>query len=112
MTTSPADLVDEGQWQRLDRRMLLVHPIRELLRFLPVLVGLFVFGRASDGSDFPWQLLGIAFPVALGILRYITTSFRIGEGRIELRRGLVNKHVLSTRLERVRTVEMLSLIHI
>jgi putative membrane protein len=106
MTTSPADLVDEGEWQRLDRRMLLVHPIRELLRFLPVLVGLFVFGRASDGSDVPWQLLGIAFPVALGILRYITTSFRIGEGRIELRRGLVNKHVLSTRLERVRTVEM------
>ena len=106
MTTSPADLVDDGQWQRLDRRMLLVHPIRELLRFLPVLVGLFVFGRASDGSDVPWQLLGIAFPVALGILRYVTTSFRIGEGRIELRRGLVNKHVLSTRLERVRTVEM------
>ena len=40
------------------------------------------------------------------MLRYFTTSFRIGEGRIELRRGLVNKHVLSTRLERVRTVEM------
>jgi putative membrane protein len=106
MTTSPAGLVGEDQWQRLDPRMLLVHPIRELLRFLPVLVGLFVFGRASGGSDVQWQLLGIALPIALGILRYYTTSFRIGEGRIELRRGLVNKHVLSTRLERVRTVEM------
>jgi putative membrane protein len=106
MTTTPAGLVGEGQWQRLDRRMLLVHPIRELLRFLPVLVGLFVFGRASGGTDVPWQLLGVAFPVALGILRYFTTSFRISEGRIELRRGLVNKHLLSTRLERVRTVEM------
>ena len=106
MTTSPAGLVGEGQWQRLDRRMLLVHPIRELLRFLPVLIGLFVFNRASGGSDVRWQLLGIAIPVALGMLRYFTTSFRIGEGRIELRRGLVNKHVLSTRLERVRTVEM------
>jgi putative membrane protein len=106
MTSPPAGLVGEDQWQRLDRRMLLVHPIRELLRFLPVLIGLFVFGRASGGTDFRWQLLGIAFPVALGILRYFTTSFRIGEGRIELRRGLVNKHVLSTRLERVRTVEM------
>ena len=106
MTSSPAGLVGEDQWQRLDRRMLLVHPIRELLRFLPVLVGLFVFGRASGGTDVRWQLLGIAVPVALGILRYFTTSFRISEGRIELRRGLVNKHVLSTRLERVRTVEM------
>ncbi|HET8961759.1 PH domain-containing protein [Nocardioides sp.] len=106
MTTPPAGLVAEGEWQRLDRRMLLVHPIREVLRFLPVLVGLFVFGRASGGSDVRWQLLGIAVPVALGILRYFTTSFRIGGGRIELRRGLVNKHLLSTRLERVRTVEM------
>ncbi len=106
MTTTPAGLVGEGQWQRLDRRMLLVHPIRELLRFLPVLVGLFVFGRASGGTDVPWQLLGVAFPVALGILRYFTTSFRISEDRIELRRGLLNKHLLSTRLERVRTVEM------
>jgi putative membrane protein len=106
MTTSAADLVGEGQWQRLDRRMLLVHPIRELLRFLPVLVGLFVADRASGGMDAPWQLLGVAVPVALGMLRYYTTSFRIGEGRIELRRGLVNKHLLSTRLERVRTVEL------
>ena len=106
MTTSPAGLVGEGEWQRLDRRMLLVHPIRELLRFLPVLIGLFVFNRASGGSDIRWQLLGIAIPVALGMLRYFTTSFRIGENRIELRRGLVNKHVLSTNLERVRTVEM------
>ena len=106
MTTTPAGLVGEGQWQRLDRRMLLVHPIRELLRFLPVVVGLFVFGRASGGTDVPWQLLGVAFPVALGILRYFTTSFRISGDRIELRRGLVNKHTLSTRLERVRTVEM------
>lgn len=106
MTTSPAGLVGEGEWQRLDQRMLLVHPIRELLRFLPVLVGLFVFDRASGGSDVQWQLLGIAFPIALGMLRYFTTSFRISESRIELRRGLINKHVLSTRLDRVRTVEM------
>ena len=106
MTTTPTDLVGDEQWQRLDPRMLLVHPIREVLRFLPALIILFVAGRTSDGMDVQWQLLGIAFPVALGVLRYLTTSFRITEGRIELRRGLVNKHVLSTRLERVRTVEL------
>jgi putative membrane protein len=106
MTTTPTDLVGDEQWQRLDPRMLLVHPIREVLRFLPALFILFVAGRTSDGMDVQWQLLGVAFPVALGVLRYLTTSFRITEGRIELRRGLVNKHVLSTRLERVRTVEL------
>jgi putative membrane protein len=106
MTTTPTDLVGDEQWQRLDPLMLLVQPVRELLRFLPALFILFVAGRASDGMDVRWQLLGIAFPIALGVLRYLTTSFRITEGRIELRRGLINKHVLSTRLERVRTVEL------
>lgn len=106
MTASPTGLVADEEWQRLDPRMLLVHPIRELLRFLPVLIGLFVFGRASGDGDVPWQLLGIAVPVALGILRYLTTSFRITADRIELRRGLLNKHLLSTRLDRVRTVDV------
>ena len=42
----------------------------------------------------------------MGLLRYATTSFRITAGRVELRRGLVNRHLLSTRIERVRTVEL------
>ncbi len=108
-TTS--ELVHDEQWQRLDPRMLLVHPIRELLRFLPVLLGLFVAGTATGGNE-PWQYLGVAIPVGLGLLRYLTTSFRIHAGRIELRRGLLNKHVLSTPLDRVRTIDLTaSLIH-
>ena len=77
--------------------MLLVHPIRELIRFLPVLIGLFVAGSASGGMETRWQLLGIAVPVALGAVRYLTTSFRITGERVELRRGLVSRHLLSTR---------------
>ena len=55
-----------------------------------------------------WQLFGVAIPVALGLLRYLTTSFRITGGRIELRRGLLNRHVLSTPVDRVRTVDLTS----
>ena len=88
--------------------MLLVHPIREVLRFLPVLIGLFVAGTASGGMGTRWQLLGIAVPVALGLFRYLTTSFRITGDRVELRRGLVSRHLLSTRLDRVRTVDLSS----
>lgn len=91
-------------WQRLDRRMLLVHPIREIGRFLPVLVGIVVAGSSADSG--PWELFGIAIPVAIGLLRYLTTSYRIAEGRIELRRGLLNRHVLSAQLDRVRTVDL------
>lgn len=95
----------EDEWQRLDPRMLLVHPIRELARFLPVLAAVFVAGMASGDGE-PWHLLGVAFPLALGLLRYLTTSFRIASGRIELRRGLLTRHVLSTHLDRVRTVDL------
>jgi putative membrane protein len=92
--------------------MLFVHPIREFIRFLPALIGLVIAGNASGGGEWWWQVLAIAAPVALGVARYLTTSFRIADGRVELRRGLLNKHVLSTPLDRVRTVDVsASLIH-
>lgn len=98
----------EVPWQRLDPRMLLVHPIRELLKFLPALAGLFVAGTASGMVDLRWQLLGVLVPIGLGLMRYLTTSYRISAGRVELRRGLLNKHLLSTRIDRVRTVDLTS----
>lgn len=104
----PSELTRDDHWQRLDPRMLLVHPIRELLRFLPVLVGLFVAGTASGGNNDWWHVLGVGVPIALGLLRYLTTSFRIAGDRIELKRGLLNRHVLSTQLDRVRTVDLTS----
>lgn len=94
----------EPVWRRLDPRMLLVHPVRELVRFLPALIALAVAGSASGRFD--WQLLGVVFPIALGILRYLTTSFRITAGRIELQRGLLNRKISSTPIDRVRTVDL------
>ncbi len=103
--SAKSELARDREWQRLDSRMLLVHPIREVLRFLPVLIGLALAGTASDGPQ-PWHYLGVAFPVALGVLRYLTTRFRIADGRVELRRGLLEKKVTSTQLDRVRTVDL------
>ena len=101
MTVAP----DDG-WQRLDPRMLLVYPVKELIRFLPVLLGLFIAGTASGSPNAWWNVVGIVVPVGLGVLRYWTTSFRLTTARIELRRGLLNRHVLSTPLDRVRTVDV------
>ena len=92
-------------WQRLDPRMLLVHPVRDLVRFLPAVVGILVFGRSSDGGGW-WGLIGLGVPVLLGISRYLTTSYRITAGRVEVRHGLLNKRVLSAPLDRVRTVDL------
>lgn len=95
-----------SDWQRLDRRMLLVHPIREVVKFLPALIALFLAGTASGGAA--WHYLPVLVPIALGLLRYLTTSFRIDQGRVELRRGLLSRHVLSTPVDRVRTVDLTS----
>lgn len=104
--TLPAPGPDPAEWQRLDPRMLLIHPVRELVRFLPALIAVALAGTASGGLGEWWQLAAIVLPVALGVLRYLTTAYRITPGRIELRRGLLNRHVLSTPLDRVRTVDI------
>ena len=52
--------------------MLLVHPVLELVKFLPVLIGIFVLG--SNGDQGWWQLFGVAIPIALGIMRFLTTT--------------------------------------
>ena len=84
-----SEIARDAEWQRLDPRMLLVHPIRELIRFLPVLIVIMVARTAGGGEK--WQLIGVAFPIALGVLRYLTTSFRIAAGRIELQRMTTTK---------------------
>ena len=55
------ELARDHEWQRLDPRMLLVHPVRELVRFLPVLVALLFAGSAS-GDGPPWHYLGVRRP--------------------------------------------------
>jgi len=99
-------VVPEIAWRRLDRRMLLVHPVVELVKFLPFLIGIFVLG--SGGGQAWWQVFGVAIPVALGIVRYFTTTYRITATQVELQRGLLGRKVLTTRLDRVRAVEVTS----
>ncbi|RNL60619.1 hypothetical protein EFK50_20100 [Nocardioides marmoriginsengisoli] len=98
------DLGYDADWRRLDARMLLVHPVNEVIRFLPLLIGLFILG-SSDAGD-PWHYLGVAVPIAIGLARFATTSFRITGGQIELRRGLLSRSILTAPLDRVRTVEL------
>jgi putative membrane protein len=86
--------------------MLLVHPVVELVKFFPVLFGIFVLG--SNGNQGWWQLFGVAIPIGLGIMRFLTTTFRITPTQIELQRGLIGRKVLTARLDRVRAVELTS----
>lgn len=100
--------LDDATWHRLDRRMLVVQPVQELRRFLPLLVGAFVAGGTARGGGLGWELVAVAVPVLLGVARYLTTRYRIHDGRVELRRGLLQRTLRTAQLDRVRTVDLTS----
>lgn len=105
---TPPELRDvETDWRRLNPRMLLIHPVQEAIRFLPALAGVFILGRTSDSGGY-WEYAALLAVIGLGLLRYVTTRFRIENGQIELRKGLVNKRVIATPADRVRTVDLTS----
>ncbi|HEU5000421.1 MAG TPA: PH domain-containing protein [Lapillicoccus sp.] len=98
----------ETDWRRLDPRMLLVHIVQETIRFLPVLLGILILGRGDDGRP-PWvEYVFVPLVVGVSLLRYLTTRYRITNGQIELRKGLLNKTLLATPADRVRTVDVTS----
>jgi len=96
---------DAEGWRRLDARMLLVHPLETLIRFLPALLALVVFRAGSEDND-RWELYAVPLIVAFGVLRWVTTRYRIADGQIELRRGLFTKQTTTARLDKVRTIDL------
>lgn len=105
--TTPAAVAD-AQWQRLSRRMLLVNPVMELGRAVPALIGLFFAGTTSGGGSGGslWSVIGGAAVIALGVLHWFTTRFRITAEQIQLRRGLLRRVTIAAPLDRVRTVDV------
>ena len=98
MTGTP---VADG-WQRLSPRMLLVHPVHEVMRQLPVLIGSLVLGSATGNPL--WTVAGVALIVVYGLARWFTTSYRIGPEEVTLRTGVLQRSVLSVPRNRIRSV--------
>lgn len=103
MTSPRAD--DVPQWRRLSNRMLLIHPVQSLLQFLPALLGLLIAGTTSGNGPI-YSLIGAAAAIAFGVLRWLTTSYRISSEQVQVRRGVLNRRVLSVRRDRIRTVDI------
>jgi putative membrane protein len=97
----------EIAWQRLSPRMLLVHPVHELLRELPLLIGGLVLGSTTGNQS--WTVAVLALSVVVGVARWFTTSYRIEadpeSGQVQLRAGLLNRKVLSVPRNRIRSVQ-------
>lgn len=98
---------DDSDWQRLSPRMLMVHPLHEALRELPLLVAVVVFGSATNNSV--WVVAVVWVIAAVGVTRWFTTTYRIEPdpeaGRVQLRSGLLRRRVLSVPRNRIRSVE-------
>ncbi|GIF23685.1 putative membrane protein [Actinoplanes tereljensis] len=104
----PAVDADAG-WRRLSPRMLAVHPVMELRRLIFPLIAVLIGFRSDDGADGGWWALGIGgIGIALGFLRYFTTSFRITPAHVQVRRGLVRRRTLTVPRDRIRTVDVTS----
>ncbi len=95
-----------AQWRRLDARMLLINPVRELVRYIPALVGILIAGTAHGGQGEWWSLAGLAAVLALGVSRWATTRYQIDADQIQLKTGLLRKRVITARLDRIRTVDV------
>lgn len=85
--------------------MLVVHPVQEVGRAVPLLVGLLVAG-SSQGHGGLWGLVGVGVTLVLGLLRWFTTSYRISGDQVQVRQGVLRRQTLGVPLDRVRTVDV------
>lgn len=98
---------EAAEWRRLDPRMLLVDPIKTMSQFaLPFLITLVGLGS----QDTTWSLVALpamlAGAVAIGVLPWLTTRYRITETQLQVRRGLLQKTTLTAPLDRIRSVDL------
>ena len=82
--------------------MLLVHPVHEVLRQIPVLIGSLVLGSATGNPI--WAVIGVVLVVGYGVARWFTTTYRIGPADLQLRSGVLQRNVLSLPRNRIRSV--------
>lgn len=98
----PAGERTAALWQRLSPRMLLVHPVHEVARQLPVLIGSLFLGSAT-GNPW-WVAMALVVTVAFGVLRWFVTTYRIAADDVQLRSGVLQRKVLSLPRNRIRSV--------
>ncbi|MFE3444564.1 PH domain-containing protein [Nocardia sp. NPDC059180] len=91
-------------WLRLDKRMLLVHPVDEVIRFIPVLLGTLILGTSS--GNHVWSVIPLIAIVGYALTRWFTTTYRVGPTHVELRTGLLQRKRLSVPRSRIRSVDI------
>ena len=94
----------ELPWLRLAKRMLLVHPVTEVVKLAPALLAALVLGTQSDNEI--WTLVALVAVLAYALTRWFTTTYRVGPVHVQLRTGLFQRKVLSIPRNRIRSVDV------
>ena len=100
-----SDPIDSDGWRRLSPRMLLIHPVVEVGKAFPLLIGALLAGTNSGAGEY-WGLGVAVIVIALALTRWFTTRYRIDANQIQLRHGLFRRQTVNARLDRVRTVDV------
>jgi putative membrane protein len=104
LVAAPEAPVPVDEWRRVEIRTVLVRPFNEILSFIPLLIGVLALGQHSGHRI--WYGIGvIVLLLGRGLLHWLTTRYRVTEEQVEVHTGLVFRRKLSTRRERIRTVE-------
>jgi putative membrane protein len=93
------------EWRRLSPRMLIIHPVVELIKAIPALAGVLLAGTSSGAGPL-WGLVAVAVVVALALTRWFTTRYRITPEQIQMKHGLLRRRTIAAPIERVRTVDV------
>lgn len=105
--TGAAGPQPDADWLRLDPRMLAVHPLRQLLGFLPVIAVVLVVGVNRDlGGRVYGLAIAVGAVVILGVLRWVTTRYQITDERVTQRSGLLVRKARSVPRDRIRSVDL------
>ncbi|MFD6158878.1 PH domain-containing protein [Nocardia sp. NPDC060256] len=84
--------------------MLLVHPVTEVVKFIPVLIGSVILGTSSGNHG--WSIIPLALIVGFALTRWFTTTYRVGPTHVELRTGLIQRKKLAVPRSRIRSVDI------
>ena len=106
VVTPPDEGTQDAPWHHLDRRMLLIRPVLDLVKSLPVLLGALLFGHGE-----PWQWIGLAFTaiaVFTGVSHVLTSRYRITGSQVEWHTGLLLRKQRAIPRDRIRTVDVTS----
>jgi putative membrane protein len=84
---------------------MIVRPLTDLVRLLPLLAGLLIL-HTKAGAGLAWGAAAAVLAVVTGLVHWATTRYLITDERVYLRRGLLNQKTLSVARDRIRTVDI------